>query len=219
MSMSTVTAANHLEQAKDCIARGESSMRKAAEHIAEAMRLDNKLTQRAVAERIGKSAAWVNVLIRWKSEDYKSGTPFGPQSKASRTKAAAVQATKRPPEKVTERLLRENALAERDTAKASAAEARAKAAEAKHKAEQAKQEAEAERLRANRLRAEGAADISYEQRERLLKLLGMLGSNHEGERATAAKKADDFRETLDLSWSNLIVPSRVRSVDHQMDAA
>jgi len=218
--MSSVTVSNHLEQAKDCIARGDSLTREAAEHIADAMRLDNKLSQREVAARIGKSAAWVNVLMKWRSEGYKSETPFGPQSKASRTKAAAVQATKRPPEKVTpERLLRENARAERDTAKASAAEARAKAAEAKHKTEQAKQEAEADRLRANRLRADGAADISNEERERLLKLLDKLGIDEEGERANAAKMADDFRESLGLSWSNLIVPSRVRSVDHRMDAA
>jgi hypothetical protein len=212
--MSTVTVDNHLEQAKDCIARSESSLREAAEHIAEAMRLDDKLTQRAVAKRVDMSPAWVNGLIRWRSEGYKSETPFGPQSKASRAKAAAVQATKRPLEKVTpERLLREKARAEADTAKARAAETRAKAAEAEHKAEQAKQEAEAERLRASRFRAEGAADISYEQRARLVKFLGMLGSEREGERATAAKKADDLRKSLGLSWSSLIVPSRVHNVE------
>jgi hypothetical protein len=218
--MSTVTVANHLEQAKECISRGERSMRQAAEHIAEAKRLDNKLTQHAIAARIGKSVAWVNVLIRWKAEGYKSETPFGPQSKASRKKAAAFQATKKPPEKVTpERLLPEKARAEGDTAKASAAEARAKAAEAKHKADQAKQEAEAERLRASRLRAKGAADISYEDRERLVKFLGKLGSEHEGERANAAKMADDLRKSLGLSWSDLIVPSRVHNLEDRTDAA
>jgi transcriptional regulator with XRE-family HTH domain len=216
----TATVKDLLELAKQCISRGEISMREAAEHIDEAMRLDKGLTQRAVAERIGMSAAWVNRLLTWKSRGYKSETPFGPQSQASRKKAAAVQATKQPPEKVTpERLLRDKARAERDTANASAAEARAKAAEARHKAEQAKQEAEAERLRASRLRAKGAADISYEQRARLVKLLGMLGSESEGERATAAKKADDFRESLGLTWSNLIVPSRVHNVEDRMDPA
>ena len=218
--MSTVTVTNHLEQAKHCIAHGVSSLREAAEHIAKARRLVSKLTQRAIAEHIGMSAAWVNRLIRWKSEGYKGETPFGPQSKESRKKAAAVQATKHPPEKVTpERLLRDKARAERDTAKASAAEARAKAAEAKHNAEQAKQEAEAERLRANRLRAKGAADINYDDRERLVKLLNMLGSEDEGERASAAKKADDLRKSLGLSWSNLIVPSRVHNVEDRTDAA
>ena len=218
--MSTVTVANHLEQAKECISRGERSMRQAAEHIAEAKRLDNKLTQRAIAARIGKSVAWVNVLMRWRSDGYKSETPFGPQSKASRKKAAAFQATKKPPEKVTpERLLREKAPAERDSAKAGAAEARAKAAEAKHKAEQAKQQAEAERLCTNRLRPKGAAGISYEERERLVKLLGMLGSEHSAERANAAKEADDLRKSLGLSWSNLIVPCRVQNVEHRTDAA
>jgi len=209
-----------MERAKDCIARGESSMREAAEHVAEAMRLDNKLTQRAVAKRIGKSPAWVNGLIKWRVEGYKSETPFGPQSKASRKKAAAVQATKRPPEKFTpERLLRDEARADRDTAKASAAEARAKASEAKRKAEQAKQETEAERLRTNRLMAKGTGDISYQDRELLLKLLGMLGSKYEGERANAAKKADDFRKSLGLTWASLIVPSRAHNVEDRTDAA
>jgi hypothetical protein len=212
--MSTVvTVADYLEHTKGCIASGENSMREAAEHIAQAMRLDNKLTQRAVAERIGKSAAWVNGLIRWKFEGYKSETPFGPQAKASRKKAAAVQATKHAPEKVTpEKLLRDKARAERDAAKANASEARAKAAEAKHKAEQAKLEADAERLRADRLKSKGIADISYEDRDRLVKFLGMLGSEHDGERASAARMADDLRQSLDLSWENLIVPFRVPTV-------
>jgi hypothetical protein len=239
--MSIVAVDSHLEQAIDCIARGESSMREAAEHIDEARRLDNKLTQHAIAARIGKSVAWVNVLIRWKAEGYKSETPFGPQSKASRKKAAAFQATKQPPEKVTpERLLREKARAERDTANASAAEARAKAAEVgarsipspgphgevsdgafrcSNKAEQAKQEAEAERLRASRPRAEGNANISYEDRDLLVKLLGKLGSEHEGERANAAKMADDLRNRLGLKWSDLIVPCRVENVEDRTDAA
>jgi hypothetical protein len=199
--MSTVTVSDHLEQAKECIARGETSMREAVEHIDKAMRLDSKLTQRDVAARVGMSAAWVNRLIRWKAEGYKSETPFGPQSQASRKKAAAVQATEQPPEKVTpEGLLRKKARAEHDTAKASAAEARAKAAEAKHKAERRR-------------------GYQYEQRERLVKLLGKLGSEHEGERATAAKKADDLRTSLGLSWSNLIVPCRVQNVEHRTDAA
>jgi len=214
--MSTLTIADHIEQTKHCIAQGESSMQQAAEHIADAMRLDNRLTQRVVAERIGKSAAWVNGLIRWKFEGYKSETPFGPQAKASRKKAAAVQATKRAPERVTpERLLRDKARAERDTAKANASEARAKAAEAKHKAKLAKEAAEAERLRTTRLKAKGIADISYEDRERLVKFLGMLGSDHEVERASAAKMADDLRKSLGLSWSNLIVTFRVPIVEDQ----
>jgi hypothetical protein len=214
LSSKCVSVNEHLEHAKHCIALGENSMREAAEHIANAMRLDNKLTQRAVAERIGKSAAWVNCLIRWKFEGYKSETPFGPQAKASRKKAAAVQATKHAPEKVTpQRLLRDKARAERDAAKANASEARGpKAAEAKHKAQQAKQEADAERLRADRLKSKGVADISYEDRDRLVKFLDMLGTEHDGERANAAKMADDLRQSLDLSWENLIVPFRVPKV-------
>jgi hypothetical protein len=88
-----------------------------------------------------------------------------------------------------------------------------------NKAEQAKQEAEAERLRASRPRAEGTASISYEARERLVKLLDKLGSDDEGERANAARMADDLRKSLRLTWSNLIVPCRVQNVEDRTDAA
>jgi hypothetical protein len=218
--MSTLTVIEHIEQAKGCIAQGESSLRQAAEHIANAMRLDNKLTQRAVAERIGKSAAWVNGLIRWKFEGYKSETAFGPQAKESRRKAASVQATKHAPEKVTpERLLRDKARAERDAAKANATEARARAAEAKYNSVRTKEEADLERLRTERLKVKGVADISYQDRERMVELLNLLGSDHEVERANAAKSADDLRKDLGLSWSNLIVSFRLPKVENQAEPA
>jgi hypothetical protein len=44
-------------------------------------------------------------------------------------------------------------------------------------------------------------------RRRLIKLLGMLGSDHENERANAAEKVEEHRLTLKLSWEELIVPS------------
>ena len=52
-----------------------------------------------------------------------------------------------------------------------------------------------------------------------MELLDKLGIDEEGKRANAAKMADDFRESLGLSWSNLIVPSRFQNVEDRTDAA
>lgn len=40
--------------------------------------------------------------------------------------------------------------------------------------------------------------------DRLRKLCGMLGSEHDGERATAAAKADEFVRSLGLTWADVI---------------
>ena len=42
-------------------------------------------------------------------------------------------------------------------------------------------------------------------RERMVKLLGMLGSDALGERAVAAKKADDLRRELGVEWTDILV--------------
>jgi hypothetical protein len=42
---------------------------------------------------------------------------------------------------------------------------------------------------------------------RLVKLCGMLGSQHHGERAAAAFKADQFIRGLGLTWSDIVIPS------------
>jgi hypothetical protein len=41
-------------------------------------------------------------------------------------------------------------------------------------------------------------------RQQLAKVLGMVGSEHEGEQLTALRKADALRRKLGLSWSDLI---------------
>src|SRR5262245_22603529 len=41
--------------------------------------------------------------------------------------------------------------------------------------------------------------------ERLVKLCGLLGSTHDGERAAAGKLADEFIKQLGLNWSDVIV--------------
>jgi hypothetical protein len=42
-------------------------------------------------------------------------------------------------------------------------------------------------------------------RELLIKALGMLGSNHDGEVLNAAHKAEELRRKLDMTWEELVI--------------
>jgi hypothetical protein len=44
-------------------------------------------------------------------------------------------------------------------------------------------------------------------RRRLVSLLGMLGSDHDGERATAARMVEEHRRKCGLSWAEIVIPS------------
>lgn len=48
------------------------------------------------------------------------------------------------------------------------------------------------------------AELNGRNRERLVKMLGMLGSMHMGERARAALKVDQFVRDLRLTWDDAI---------------
>ncbi len=74
-----------LTKARDAIELGEEAFEAAQKKGA---------SQRQIAEVLGKSAAWVNALLKWRRSGCKD-TPFGPQSKASRGRADGVQAAKR----------------------------------------------------------------------------------------------------------------------------
>ena len=82
-----------LSRARRAIESGEASLRAAAEDIAVAQ--EQGATQRQIAEAIGKSAAWVNRLLKWRESGYQDDTAFGPQAKASRQRAQRVQAPER----------------------------------------------------------------------------------------------------------------------------
>lgn len=60
-----------LDKAKDAIAAGESSLRKAAELIAQAQ--DAGAKQRQIAKRVGKSQSWVHQLLAWRKAGYSGG--------------------------------------------------------------------------------------------------------------------------------------------------
>ncbi len=51
--------------------------------------------------------------------------------------------------------------------------------------------------------------ISPSDADKLAKLLGMLGSNQLGERASAAQKADEFVRGKGLTWFDVILPAPV----------
>lgn len=46
--------------------------------------------------------------------------------------------------------------------------------------------------------------ISDADRQRLVRILGMLGSEHQGERDAAARQAEAFRRRLGLTWADLL---------------
>lgn len=46
--------------------------------------------------------------------------------------------------------------------------------------------------------------------KRLVHILGMLGSNFDGERAAAAKKADELVKRYCLTWEQVIIPALPR---------
>jgi predicted transcriptional regulator len=95
----TTTKAELLSRAKNAIESGDQSLREAADALALAQE-DFDTTQREIAEAVGKSAAWVNRLLRWRRESYP-GSPFGPGSKARRERQKSVQAPEqRAPRKI-----------------------------------------------------------------------------------------------------------------------
>ena len=56
--------------------------------------------------------------------------------------------------------------------------------------------------------------------DRLAKLCGMFGSNHDGERATAAALADRLLRQQGLTWGDVIIAKPARStVEEQIDFA
>jgi len=132
-----------LEQAKRAIAAGESSLKKAAECIAKAQA--QGATQRQIAEGVGKSAAWVNQLLKWRSHGYE-GTAFGTPKARQRDQFRQSKHKAAPRPVTTDEQARvEQARAEAAAEKARERAARAEAERAKH--ERKKAEAEARRAR------------------------------------------------------------------------
>ncbi|MGH6671790.1 MAG: bifunctional DNA primase/polymerase [Xanthobacteraceae bacterium] len=74
------------------IENSEGSLRAAAEALARAEK-DFGATQREMAEAVGRSASWVNRLLKWCRSGYKGQSPFGPTTKSVRVAHAQQRAT------------------------------------------------------------------------------------------------------------------------------
>jgi hypothetical protein len=76
------TKAEVLSRAKAAIEAGESR-RVIAERLARAQE-DFHASQREIGRAIGRSASWVNHLLKWRQSGYNQRSPFGPTTRAGR---------------------------------------------------------------------------------------------------------------------------------------
>ena len=83
----STTKADLLSRAKAALDAGENSLREAAEALALAQQ-DFDATQREIAKAVGRSAGWVNRLLKWQRSGYQERSPFGPTTKADRVSHA-----------------------------------------------------------------------------------------------------------------------------------
>jgi hypothetical protein len=217
-STRSMSIAELLNRAKSNIEAGDNHMRQAAEDIAAAS--EQGATQRQIAEAVGKSAMWVNGLLRWRLAGYPA-TAFGPQSKAARDKSRVQATVQQKPASTSEQAQAATARAEAEKAKAEAAAARARAQQAK--ADAAKAKADNERQRRAREEMFGGLSGRYRSRKKinnrdrvlLVKSLGMLGSNQAGERDAAALTVEKMRKKLDASWDDLIIEAASSGTSHK----
>ena len=157
----------------------------------------------------------MNQLLKWRHGGYQDATAFGPQAKASRQRARRVQSPEQKRATTSEQAQAAAERARADTAKAEAAKAKAEARKAKAEAEAAKANARTARAK-EKAKAYSffrgtfggnTAKIHCRQRELLVKSLGMLGSDHPGERANAAVVVEKQRTQIGMTWDELIVPA------------
>jgi multidrug resistance efflux pump len=109
----------------------------------------------------------------------------------------------------------QRARAEAETAKAEAAKAKAEAAKARAEAARARSENARARADARRAEQDAFANFFSGRRERkilhsgprelLIKALGMLGSEHDGEILSAAHAAEAQRRKLGMTWEELLI--------------
>ena len=95
IAVNTTTKAELLRRANSAIEAGERSLHDAAEALGIADE-DHSATQREMAEAVGKSASWVNKLLKWRRSGYTDHSPFGPTTKQGRVEHAQQQAATGP---------------------------------------------------------------------------------------------------------------------------
>ena len=206
-----------LSCARTEIAAGKEWYRKAAGYIAAAQA--QGATQASIAKELGKSQPWVARLLRWHREGCV-GEAFGRGHHRERERADYYPGNNQD-------------LSEDDQAQVKAAQAAARKKDRKFlfdmfidemnrrvEAEKKVKRLEAENLKllmanlqsgTQRPAAKAAPAVSpidHDTRDRLVKFLGMLGSNGDGEVVNAARMAEDLRRTLKLTWPDLIVAAK-----------
>lgn len=78
-------------RANAAIKAGLELWREAAEALAAAQE-QHEVTQAEMASAVGKSEAWVSMLLRWRRSGYEDESPFGPKTKAARVQHAKARA-------------------------------------------------------------------------------------------------------------------------------
>ena len=202
---SPASIAEHLSLAKRDIASGDKSFQSAAEHIAAAIALGS--TQRDAAATVGKSVAWINRVLKWKDSGFAASGPFTEDNKQKRRRAFSQ--TKHQTAFSQTKHSKSEARAKADQAKAEAAKARHKADEERVKARAAREKIKAERAKRFREaffgREPETLEINKADRDKLVKALGMLGSDHDGEVLNAARMVERLRRKLGTTWEILVV--------------
>jgi uncharacterized membrane protein YqiK len=207
MSMSDT---DHLAQAKRDIAAGDASSQRAtdfyqraADHIASA--LSGSTTQAQAAVAVGKSQPWISRLMKWRRDGFSAFSPFDDNAKARISRTNKSKKPEPKPATTGEQARAERARAHAEQAKAEAVKAKADAQKAKADAQRAK--AERAKAQADAARAEfealgdmfggrKRAGIGDADRDTLVKVLGMLGSDQDGEVLNAARTAERLRRKL-----------------------
>jgi hypothetical protein len=186
-------------------ARSVKTLREVAECVA--VLQQRGLSQGKIARELGRSPAWMTRLLQWQRGGYV-GDLFGA---GHHTERAFTRAG-------------EEHLSVEDRATIAAARAAAKkedrnflfdmllekmhaCAEAKAELRRLKKESEMRNHAFSFRPAIKPKVIDRETRDRLTKLLGMLGSNGDGEVDNAGRIADELRRKLGLTWHDLIIAS------------
>lgn len=202
LPVSAMTKEELLSRAKQNIDSCETPLRAAAEDIA--LACDQGATQREVAAAVGKSPAWVNRLLKWRSSGYE-GSAFGGNFVQGVNKKGAQTAPA-----VTETVLSPISWAESDGLPAQVPQTNiseldtTKTGVSEHVLPSDGGENFSEAGRP--LTHKEAFDVSV-QRRNLIKGLDLLGSARPGLRAQLALIVESRRAQLKLTWDQLIIPA------------
>jgi DNA-binding CsgD family transcriptional regulator len=185
--MTTITTL--LDKARRAISASDASLHQAADHIAAARA--QGASQARIARHLGRSPAWVSILLRWRRDGFK-GAPFAPQSHAARKAAQA------------RRTLERSRSVNGASPIAHSGGVHSECTPDKiARAEVQRAQFDFQRERAQAVTAMFGATIDTNLRAQLVMLLASLPTGHPIERV---------RARLGMSWNELLVPAAAESV-------